>query len=150
MLQIERALPADSDYLYSVTIESKSKWSYSAEFLARWAEVLKIPAEYIRSNHVYKAVRDGQIVAWYSLVEHNAETLLDHLWVLPVETGKGVGRALFEHAAALSRQIGASRMVWESDPNAVPFYQHLGARVTGQAWTIMDRYVPLMELILAA
>ena len=41
--------------------------------------------------------------------------------------GRGLGRELFERAAAIARQAGCIRMEWEAEPNALGFYERLGA-----------------------
>jgi hypothetical protein len=39
-----------------------------------------------------------------------------------------VGAELFRFVAARAAALGASRLEWESDPNAVGFYERMGAR----------------------
>jgi predicted N-acetyltransferase YhbS len=53
---------------------------------------------------------------------------LDDLWVVPEWIREGIGSRLFRHAVNLVRDVGASRMEWVSDPEAVGFYERMGAR----------------------
>ena len=65
----------------------------------------------------------------------------------PDVMGRGVGRELFERAKALG--AGCSRMEWEADPNAVPFYEHLGATVVRDSPpTEWGRVLPVMAVSL--
>ena len=78
---------------------------------------------------------------------------LDHLWLRPDRIGRGLGRALFEHAVATARQLGAADLFLEAEPNAEPFYRHMGARRTGERIGEIEgqtRVLPLMELDLGS
>ena len=62
--------------------------------------------------------------------------------------GRGIGRALFEHAEQHARQHGAKRLWVESDPHAEAFYRHMGMTVFGQQPAPMEgqpRFLPLLE-----
>jgi GNAT superfamily N-acetyltransferase len=54
--------------------------------------------------------------------------VLDELWVEPGWIGQGVGSRLFRFVAAHATDLGATRMEWEADPNAVGFYERMGGR----------------------
>jgi GNAT superfamily N-acetyltransferase len=47
---------------------------------------------------------------------------------------RGLGRVLFEKAAAQAKQLGAKRLYISATPseNTVDFYLHLGCEVTGE------------------
>jgi GNAT superfamily N-acetyltransferase len=47
--------------------------------------------------------------------------------------GRGIGRALFEHAAAEVKRLGFPSMKIEADPNAEEFYKRMGAGRVGTA-----------------
>jgi GNAT superfamily N-acetyltransferase len=59
--------------------------------------------------------------------------------------GRGLGRRLFDLAAARARELGATRLQWGADPNAVPFYERVGGRVVGEKISEWGRTVPRME-----
>ena len=52
---------------------------------------------------------------------------LQHLWIDPPFIGKGLGRFLFEHARATAKNSGRHTLEIIADPNAEPFYRHMGA-----------------------
>ena len=56
---------------------------------------------------------------------------LNHLWVLPNAMGRGIGRALFEHAVTQARMLGLTSFEIEADPNAEGFYLRMGAKRIG-------------------
>ena len=69
-------------------------------------------------------------------------------FVDPAHLGAGVGRALWAHAIEVSRQLGASRLRIEADPNAGGWYEARGARRVGEAPSgpIPGRMLPLLEV----
>jgi predicted N-acetyltransferase YhbS len=47
--------------------------------------------------------------------------------------GRGIGRALFQHAAAQAKDLGFDSIKIEGDPNAEGFYERMGAVRAGTA-----------------
>ena len=84
--------------------------------------------DYIASHETYVAVIDGRIVGFYALERKNDRLDLMHLWVLPAEMGRGVGRSLFLHAVKRAKVLGFQKLEIESDPNAEGFYLRIEAR----------------------
>ena len=52
---------------------------------------------------------------------------LEDLWIDPDWIAKGIGAALFRHTAAHAQELGARRLEWEAEPNAIGFYERMGA-----------------------
>jgi GNAT superfamily N-acetyltransferase len=97
------------------------------------------------------AERDGAAIG-FALFFTNFSTFLgkpglylEDLYVQPAERGRGVGRALLEHLAALANARGYGRFEWsvlDWNVDAIRFYERMGAtllpewricRVTGAA-----------------
>ncbi|MCX5533529.1 GNAT family N-acetyltransferase [Streptomyces sp. NBC_00006] len=59
-----------------------------------------------------------------------------------------MGRLLFEHVRDTAREARFTRVSWAADPNAVPFYEAMGARHAGAipSGSALGRMLPLMEL----
>jgi GNAT superfamily N-acetyltransferase len=105
--------------LRAIAAAAKGHWGYDVELVAAWAAGMTLPEEPILAE------RGGRVVGWASVERRGDVLWLEDLWVEPAAMGQGVGRELFERAQALG--AGCVRMEWEADPNAVPFYEHLGA-----------------------
>lgn len=63
---------------------------------------------------------------------------LEDLFVDPGSRGRGVGRALLAHLAALAVERGAGRLEWsvlDWNADAIRFYKRLGARAMSD-WTV--------------
>ena len=75
----------------------------------------------------------------FALFFHNYSTFLgqsglylEDLFVVPAWRGRGVGKRLLAHLAAIAVERGCGRMEWcvlDWNESAIGFYQRLGARV---------------------
>ena len=119
--------------------------------MEQWRDQLTITPEFIAANETFAAVINGRMIAFHALLE-TAETLrLEHLWVLPELIGQGFGRILFRHATARAAARGVRSLTIEADPNAEPFYRHMGAVRIGVLATEIDghrRELPLLNFAL--
>ncbi len=149
-MEIVKAIPEDAANLLDITVAAKAYWGYPRDWMAAWAQLLKLPAAYITANDVYKVTTGSVIAGWYALVRRDGLGLLDHLWVQPAFMRQGVGRELFRHAVERARSQGLERLELEADPHAVGFYERMGAHVTGETATDMGRNIPVMSLDLDA
>jgi GNAT superfamily N-acetyltransferase len=145
-ITILRAEPRDAEALSRVTIASKAHWGYPTDWLEKWAGDLRITSDYIQEHMVYKATIAERGVGYYSLISWDNSAWLDNLFIHPDFIGKGVGRALFEHALAQCRTLGKTQMQWESDPNASAFYDHMGARRIGEKSADYGRTLPIYSI----
>jgi GNAT superfamily N-acetyltransferase len=146
---VRRATPEQAGRLTAVAIASKAHWGYDDEFMARFASVVGITADYVRQNEVWVLDEDGEVAGFYALLDHGETSELDHLWLLPGEIGKGFGRLLFEHAIGRARALGARSMEWEAEPNATGFYKRMGGRADRETMGQLGRALQVMTLEVA-
>ncbi len=104
--------------LRAIARAAKGHWGYDPQRVADWAASIEFPPDeqLIVAEHGWAAVVPRGEVAW-----------LDDLWVEPAAMGRGLGRELFERAAAAARAAGCVRMEWEAEPHALGFYERMGA-----------------------
>ncbi len=144
-MKIIRANPADATALSAIARTAKAHWGYPPRLLEQWREQLTITPDFIAAHETFAALCDSQIVAFHALVATAGAMRLEHLWVSPPQIGRGIGRALFAHAAARAAQLGAPCLTIEADPHAEAFYRHLGAVRAGAAPTeIPGRELPVL------
>lgn len=145
-IQIRRAVRSDSERATELARAAKAHWKYPAEWLASWQADLAITAEMIDRHPTFVACLGDEVVGVCQLQEADERVMLEHVWVDPDVHGRGVGRALVEHA----RREAPGIMMVVADPNAVGFYVKLGARPVGEVAGPMpgapDRTLPLLEL----
>jgi GNAT superfamily N-acetyltransferase len=150
-MEIVRAAPELAPTLTRIALAAKRHWQYPERWIEIWTPILTLTPEYVAANPTYVAVEDGSPVGFYALVlsPEPSRAQLDHLWLSPERIGRGLGRALFEHATATATALGATAVDIEAEPNAEPFYSHMGARRTGERTGRIEdqpRVLPLMEL----
>jgi GNAT superfamily N-acetyltransferase len=132
-MTIIRAGPEDAATLTEIAHAAKRHWGYPENWIVAWREILTMRPEFIAENTAYCAVEDDRAIGFYVLTTEDDGLHLDHLWILPRVMGRGVGRGLFEHAAAAASRLGFSLIKIEADPNAEGFYKRMGATRVGTA-----------------
>jgi GNAT superfamily N-acetyltransferase len=146
---VVRAQPRDAEALTRIAVEAKGMWGYPRDWIERWESALTLTPGVVRSDPTYGAVENGDYIGFYSLRVVAAEAWMEHLWVKPAATRRGIGTALFRHGETVARQCGASVLKIRSDPNAEGFYRAMGAQRTGSEPAPMEgdetRVLPLLE-----
>jgi len=132
-MQIARAKPEEAHALTQIAFAAKRHWGYPERWIQGWREILTMRPEFITANVAYCAIEENHAVGFYVLTTEDDGLHLDHLWIAPVSMGRGVGRALFEHATAQARNSGFDSIKIEADPNAEEFYKRMGAIRVGTA-----------------
>lgn len=117
--------------LTAVAHAAKARWRYPVEWLVFWREALTISPSVIARERVSVALIDGTIAGFYVVCGSVPRAELEQLWVLPKFAGRGVGRALFDHALEQLSIAGFSEVIFESDPHASGFYIRCGATIVG-------------------
>jgi GNAT superfamily N-acetyltransferase len=149
MISIRRIDPKEANVLTRIALAAKAYWGYPQRWIDIWKPQLTIGSEYLAENEGWVAVVSETPIGFYTLEERKGNAWLENLWVLPEYIGKGVGKALFRHAAELSRQRGYRMLQLEADPNAASFYEKMGMYKIGERHSEVDgqpRVLPIMEM----
>ncbi|UCF40917.1 MAG: GNAT family N-acetyltransferase [Gemmatimonadota bacterium] len=138
----------------AVARAAKRHWGYPETWLAAWRNELTVDPDFIADEPVFVALgSQNEIVGFYALRDVSAGCELEHFWVLPEAMGRGIGRALFEHAVAQARGAGCQVLHIDADPHAAGFYERMGAEPAGTVSAPMDghpRVRPQYKLRLSA
>jgi GNAT superfamily N-acetyltransferase len=150
-VRIRPVEPRDAGRLREIFTAAKGSWGYDPALVGEAAADLDVSPEALKAREIYVADVGGKPVGFVSLIARPDACLLDDLWVDPAWIGRGIGRLLFNHATDCAREAGAPRLEWESDPNAVGFYEKMGGKYLRDSQpTIWGRVVPVMGLELPA
>lgn len=144
-MNIRRARESDAAELTRIAHEAKRHWGYPERWIELWRDDLTLSPDFIAGNEVYVAEEGGEALGCYGL----AGAALEHFWIRPSAMGQGLGRRLFEHAAAVATARGVSVLEIDSDPNAEPFYLRMGAVRVSEVLSQVDgkpRVRPLLHL----
>lgn len=107
-------------------------WGYPDEFMAWEPEAIAVTP-----GHVLNAITNvlevaGEVLGFYVLSGLAPEVEMSRLMVEPDAVGNGWGRALWNHAVSTARNLGATVMTLDADPNAEAFYVRMGAVTVGE------------------
>jgi GNAT superfamily N-acetyltransferase len=134
--------------LTEIAHTAKRHWGYPEKWIESWREALTITPEYIAANPCFVATDDAGVIGFSAVRLASDAAWVDHVWILPSAMGRNIGRGLFEACEAEARRSGATLLRIEADPNAVGFYERMGAQIVGRVPASMDeveRSLPLME-----
>ncbi|MGB1242958.1 MAG: GNAT family N-acetyltransferase [Chitinophagales bacterium] len=147
-ITIQEAFFEDAKKLTNIALTAKRHWGYPEEWITLWTEGLTISSAYIIQNQVFTAIRERKIIAFTALVQRENAYEIEHLWVLPEYMGLGVGQQLISHLKNTLSTLNSTRLkvIVVSDPNAVGFYQKMGATIVGEYESVPNkRMLPILE-----
>jgi GNAT superfamily N-acetyltransferase len=124
---IRRGDAREGARLKEIAVASKGHWGYAPERVREWADRGDFSPTVLEKLALFVADADGRAIAWASVEPRGETAWLADLWVEPKWIGKGVGAQLFRRAAEHARGTGARTMEWEAEPNALGFYEKMGA-----------------------
>jgi GNAT superfamily N-acetyltransferase len=146
-LVIRPAQPQEGKRLREIALAAKAHWGYDEDWVSGWAAQGDFTPEALAGKPVLVAEFGGHALGFASLIPQGEVCVLDDLWIDPDWIGRGIGTRLFEACAERARDLGATRMEWEAEPNAVGFYEKLGGRyLRDSPPTELNRVIPVMGL----
>jgi GNAT superfamily N-acetyltransferase len=150
MLRLRRARTDEADVLTGLCLRSKAVWGYDDSFMEACRAELTMTPRKIETSHVQVAELGGKLAGVARLCLLDKEAELAALFVEPAIQGLGVGRALFDWAAAECRAQMIDTMVIDADPGAASFYHRMGATEVGlvPSGSIPGRFIPRLKLSL--
>jgi GNAT superfamily N-acetyltransferase len=154
-LTFRRATPVEAGDLRALSLRAKQSHGYDESFMQLLVGDFEavITPEIIARDTFQIAERDGRVLGFAHLmpVDQPDTVYLEDLYVEPNAHGTGVGRALFEWAAAEARRRGYAWLEWDSDPNAAPFYARMGGEQIGETKSTLveGRVIPKFRMALS-
>ncbi len=107
-------------------------WGYPEEFMAWEPEAITVSPAHIMDALTSVLESEGRMLGFYVLKGGPPEIEMSRLMIEPDAIGSGNGRRLWDHAVSTARSLGASVITLDADPNAEPFYRHMGAETVGE------------------
>lgn len=105
-------------------------------------DAVHLPAEQLALGQVQVAVAGGRVAGFAAVIISERAAQLDGLFVEPELWGRGIGRALVDHAAHQARRNGLTLSV-TANPTAKTFYEKCGFTVEGETET---RFGPALQM----
>jgi GNAT superfamily N-acetyltransferase len=122
-------LPALGD----LCMRSKAVWGYDDKFMEACRDELSFGPSDLHLTEIRVAEEDGNPigVAQVKVADHQADLL--KLFVDPARLRSGIGKLLLTWAVGVAKDMGASQLFIEADPDAAAFYRRMGAVDVGLA-----------------
>jgi GNAT superfamily N-acetyltransferase len=140
----------EGERLRAIALAAKAHWGYDEDWVRGWAAQGDFSPEALAARPVLVADLGGHALGFATLIPKGETCVLDDLWIDPDWIGRGIGTRLFEACAERARDLGAKRLEWEAEPNAVGFYEKLGGRFLRESEpTKRGRRIPVMCLDLS-
>ena len=141
---------SEGPFLSKLALRSKSLHGYGNEYIEKCRPALTIDDEYINEWPVMVVEENDLIAGFFALKTINGENRLDHLWLEPSCTGKGIGRKVFARIVELAESKGWNSFRIVADPRSKGFYTKMGAVDIGmtQSRIAPDIQLPHMEFII--
>jgi GNAT superfamily N-acetyltransferase len=143
-VRIEPVMPPDVATLWRL-VRELAEFEHLAHEMVATQESLFAGLFGTAANVEAVLIRDGTEPAGFALWFHNFSTFagrrglyLEDLYVRPEFRGRGFGRRLLTHLAAVAVDRGCARLEWavlDWNRRAVDFYQAMGA-VPMNEWTV--------------
>ena len=146
---IRRATPDQAELLTQIAFAAKRHWGSPDAWVQLWSPVLTITPEFIEKYETYIVWVDEQPAGFCAISREAEKASIEHLWVSPEYIGKGIGSTLFKHMLSRCKELGAVVLRIESDPNALGFYERMGAKKVGESVGEVDgqpRVLPILEI----
>jgi len=146
---IRGGAPEEGGRLKEIAVASKGHWGYDPQRVRDWADRGDFDRETLERLALFVAEADGRVIGWASVEPRGEVAWLADLCVKPAWIGKGAGTALFRRAADHAREGGARVLEWEAEPNALGFYEKMGARRLRDSTSEWGRMLSVMGVGLA-
>jgi len=143
-VEIRAARADEGARLKEIAIAAKGHWGYDPATVRDWANQGDFTSERLRELIVFVADSDRGAIGWASLIPKGEVGWLEDLWIDPGWIGQGVGSGLFRRAAAHAKSLGAQRLEWEAEPNAIGFYEKMGGRFVREGTSEWGRTLSVM------
>ena len=131
-MNIRVAQVDEAETLSHIAYLAKAHWGYTPADLANWVDDLTITPEALQKRPTFVAEVEGRAVGFCQLKFDASRADLEHLWVLPLHMGQGVGRALLTRARTAAAKEKYHDLWIDSDPGAAGFYVSCGAQPVGE------------------
>ncbi|QYJ04110.1 GNAT family N-acetyltransferase [Nocardioides panacisoli] len=146
-VRLRHARAVEAAELSRLALRSKAHWGYDEDFLEACRDELTYTADQCTSGGLVVAETNGR-VRGFRLVEGDPPVgELVALFVSPDAIGQGLGGVLLRDALTDARRRGHRSLLLDADPDAEPFYRHLGAERIGTSpsGSIPGRVLPRLR-----
>ena len=150
-IKIRRAHGNEAGTLTELSMRSKQSNGYDDAFMAACREELTVTAERLEEGEYWVAEADRVCGCACLVADLGKRTGEVHAFFIePKWHRKGIGKLLWKKLLERANAMDLEQLHLDADPAAVPFYNSLGFKVTGEtpSGSIPGRNLPYMTFSL--
>ncbi|QAT51196.1 GNAT family N-acetyltransferase [Caproiciproducens sp. NJN-50] len=136
-----------SEELSGLACDSEAYWGYDKNYMDQFRRYYNVTADFIRSNPVRVLKEGDRTVGFFGLQSNESNWQLEFFYVCAASIGKGYGRNLWNELLAFCREERIGRFEFVTSPQAVPFYEKMGARVVGEEASLLKKGRTIPKLL---
>ncbi len=146
-IRVREATPKEAYILTKLAVASEAYWGENETYMKQFCENYKITEDFIQMNPTYVMETDKKILGFYSLVQDSRRAELEYFYVEVTEIGKGYGKMLWHELVQTCIDLSISRFEFVTSPEALVFYEHMGAVKIGEVESALrkGRMIPKLE-----
>lgn len=149
--KVRQARTDEAAELTALIFASKQSNGYDDAFMQACEDELRVQASDIANGSIW-VIGDAPLMGCATLVisPETGTGEVSSFFIHPDHKRQGVGRALWDHLLKQAKAQGIKTLELDADPAAVPFYEAMGWRVTGNSpsGSIPGRLLPKMAYVL--
>lgn len=152
MISLRPAQKDDCSSLTQLAFDSEKYWGYDAKYMDKFKDEYCISEKYINQNHVFILEDDSRIVGFFALAQSESEWELEFFYVTAKRIRTGYGQMLWKELIRFCREQDIREFHLVTSPQAIGFYEKMGAEVTGETASLLNpkRIIPVLHYKVAA
>jgi GNAT superfamily N-acetyltransferase len=128
-------------------VRSMGHWEHPPGYLEEARELMDLSAADLARDEAWVVLANGDVAGFYRLSRAESSAAeIEEFHLDPPMIGRGIGRRMFAHACDRARAIGARRVIWSTDANALGFYDRMGGEITGTEPSGIEGDAPLTAM----
>jgi len=115
--------------------------------MERWKPELELREVDLDQQQILVLWKEEQAIGFSAVQEHNEHFEVNHLWLLPPQMGKGLGKRLLQQSLTKAF-VSGKLIIVDADPNAEGFYANFGFITFEQVPSYPPgRFLPRMRIL---
>jgi ribosomal protein S18 acetylase RimI-like enzyme len=148
-MKIRQAMSGESKKLSELAYASEAYWGYDQVFMNAFRAKYGVSEDQIKSGLVC-VLEDGDLMVGFFYMERLGDLGdLEFFYIDPQFIGKGYGQVLWRELMAFCRAHDIKEIELVTSPQAVGFYEKMGAVVVGQVASQLreGRLIPKLRAV---
>lgn len=146
-MDFHKADISEIDRLRDIAYRSEAHWGYDDAFMDIFEKQFNITGEFLQQHPVYAGTIENETVGFWGMRAVASDCPeLEYFYIAPGYLNRGLGRLMWLNLTAWCRANGVAAFEFVTSPQAVGFYEKMGAAVAGKRRSSIDgRMIPLLN-----